>query len=289
MPNCPNCGSTNTKRNGLSISLIAQKQRYKCMECGHRFTESDDPAEGAMPSVLVMDIETLPIVAYTWGTWDVNINKEQIIKDWAVLSWSAKWLDDPRMMSDILTPAEIAKRDDKRIVKSLWQLFDDADVIIAQNGRKFDLPKMNTRFWIYRMPRPSSYKIIDTLDCAKRAFSMTYNSLDYLGEYLGLGRKLKTDFQLWIDCDNGDKDALARMREYNENDVTLLEEVYLRMRPYIPNHPSYAIYDKIVGVCPVCLDPNITEIGLYTANVRQYPEFRCGKCGSLWHSTKYVK
>jgi hypothetical protein len=171
----------------------------------------------------------------------------------------------------------------------MWKLFDDADIIIAQNGKKFDIPKMNTRFWKYGMPRPSSYKIIDTLDAARRAFGMTYNSLDYLGEYLGAGRKLKTEFDLWIKCDNGDKESLEKMQEYNENDVILLEEVYLKMRGWMPNHPKFTAYEKVEGVCPVCFDSNIKNIGLYTAVVKQYQEFRCSHCGSVWHNTKPEK
>jgi transposase-like protein len=286
--NCPSCGSDSIKKNGFSLSLIAPKQRYKCLECGRRFTD-DDLDEDRFPAVLLMDIETLPIKAYVWDVWGVDVRKEQIIEDWCVLCWSAKWLDDDRMITDCVTPAEAAKRNDKRVCQSMWRLFDDADVIIAQNGKKFDVPKLNTRWWKHNISRPSSYKIIDTLDAARRTFGMTYNSLDYLATYLGIGRKIKTDFELWANCDRGDKDALEKMQEYNENDVTLLENVYLKMRGWIPNHPNFTAYDKVKDVCPVCFDSNIKNIGLYTATVRQYKEWRCGKCGSLWHSTRCEK
>ena len=284
---CPNCGSERTKKAGFSFKLNGTRQRFKCHECQKDFYEGDVKEE--FPACLVMDIETLPIKAYTWGPWQQDIHKEQIIADWSVLCWSAKWLDDPRMITDCLTQKEALARDDRRICQSMWKLLDDSDVVIAQNGRRFDLPKLNTRFWKWKLGQPSSYKIIDTLDAAKRTFGMTYNSLDYLGEYLGAGRKLKTDFQLWIDCDHGNKDALARMSEYNQQDVILLEEVYLKMRGWIPNHPKFTTYAKIIGVCPVCMNDDIKNIGLYTANVKQYQEFRCGKCGSIWHNTRAEK
>ena len=236
-----------------------------------------------------MDIETLPIVAYTWETYNVNINKDQIIKDWSILCWSAKWLDDPRMITGCLTPKEVKTRNDKRICQIMWKLFDEADVIIAQNGRRFDIPKLNTRFWLHRMPQPSSYKIIDTLEAARKSFGMTFNSLDYLGRYLEVGGKLKTDFLLWKNCDRGDKDALARMSEYNQNDVMLLESVYMKMRNWIPGHPKFTVYNKVVGVCPVCLSSDISNVGLYTATVRQYMEWRCNGCGVIYHSTKPEK
>jgi transposase-like protein len=285
--NCPNCGSERVKKHGFNFGVSGAKQRYKCNECGRKFSEME--TQESFPAVLVMDIETLPMIGYIWSPWQQDVRKEQLIKDWCILSWAAKWLDDPRMMCDCLTPKEVVSRNDHRIVKSMWALMDDADVIIAQNGKKFDIPKLNTRFWKYQMPQPSSYKVIDTLDAARRAFGVTYNSLDYLGEYLGAGRKLKTEFQLWVDCDGGDRVALGKMREYNERDVTLLEDVYLKMRGWVPNHPKFQIYDKIIGVCPVCLDPNTKEIGLYTASVRQYPEYRCSHCGAIWHDTKAIK
>ena len=49
----------------------------------------------AGPRVLLFDIETAPILAHVWGLWDNNVALNQIIADWHVLSWSAKWLGDP--------------------------------------------------------------------------------------------------------------------------------------------------------------------------------------------------
>jgi transposase-like protein len=288
MKTCPYCGSTNICKKGVVHSITGDIQRYKCHDCGKRCTENTVTSVD-MPAVLVMDIETLPIKAYVWGPWEQNIQHNQVIEDWCVLCWSAKWLDDPRMIHDCLTPKEAVARNDLRIVKSMWKLFDDADIIIAQNGKKFDIPKMNTRFWKYQMDRPASYKIIDTLDTARRVFGMTWNNLDYLGEYLGLGKKVKTDFGLWVDCDHGDQEALKYMQRYNENDVTLLERIYLKMRGWMPGHPRFTTYEKVVGVCPVCMDANIRNIGLYTAVVRQYKEFRCEHCGAVWHNTKPEK
>ena len=244
--------------------------------------------ENEFPAVLFLDIETLPIIAYTWGTWGVDITNDKIIKDWCVLSFAAKWLDDDRIITDILTPHEIPPRNDKRLCQHVWRLLDDADIVIAQNGRRFDLPKLNGRMWKHGMGPPASYKIVDTMDAAKRTFGLTYNSLDFLGEYLGAGRKLKTEFKLWADCDRVDKDALERMSEYNQQDVFLLEAVYNKMRPWIPAHPRMTVYDKVVGVCPVCFGEYKT-IGLYTAAKKQYPEHRCLKCQAVWHDTKPVK
>ena len=34
-------------------------------------------------------------------------------------------------MGDVLTPEEIVKEDDCRIVKSLWNLINEADIVVA--------------------------------------------------------------------------------------------------------------------------------------------------------------
>ena len=266
------------KKHGLSPASV------KC-----KLTDmKNGDTENEFPAVLFLDIETLPIIAYTFETWGANITKDKIIKDWCVLSFAAKWLDDSRMITDILTLREIPPRDDKRLCQHVWRLLDDADIVIAQNGRKFDIPKLNGRMWKHGMGPPSSYKIVDTMESAKKTFGLTYNSLDFLGEYRGAGRKLKTEFDLWIKCDNGDKDSLVRMAEYNQRDVFLLEAVYNKMRPWIQNHPRMTIYDKVIGVCPVCFGEYKT-IGVYTAAQKQYAEHRCLKCGAIFHDTKPIK
>jgi transposase-like protein len=287
---CPKCGNSHVSHRGTRRG----KQRYQCQKCYKYFNgeiQSEKEINDNFPAVLVMDIETLPMIVYIWDTniYNVSVNKEQVIEDWTILCWSAKWLEDDRIISACLTSDEAKNRDDKRICDLMWKLFDDADVIIAHNGKRFDIPKLNTRWWKHKLQQPSSYKVIDTLEAARKAFSVTWNSLDYLGEYLGLGRKLKTEFGLWRECDHGDKKALVRMQEYNQTDVILLEDVYLKMRGWIPNHPKFTAYEKVIGVCPVCFSPNIKNIGYYQAPVQKYAEFRCEDCRAIWHNTKAEK
>jgi len=76
-------------------------------------------------------------------------------------------------MSDIVTSKEVVNEDDERIVNSLWKLFDEADIIIAHNGGNFDIPNMNTRFIVNKLPPPSAYQMIDTLKVARKGFGFT--------------------------------------------------------------------------------------------------------------------
>ncbi len=45
------------------------------------------------PIVLLLDIETAPIIGHVWGLWENNVGLNQIESDWHLLSWSAKYLE----------------------------------------------------------------------------------------------------------------------------------------------------------------------------------------------------
>ena len=124
------------------------------------------------PKILLFDIETTPVKAYVWRMWKENISNDQIIDNWCMISWAAKWLNDSEYKSDIVSVSEIKKRNDKRIVKSLYKLVDEADVVIAHAANRFDVKRMNTRFILNGLNRPSPYKVIDTLRIAKRYFEI---------------------------------------------------------------------------------------------------------------------
>ena len=111
-----------------------------------------------------------------------------------------------------MKPKEIQIRNDKRIVVGLWKMLDEADIIIGHNAKNFDVKKSNTRFIANGLTPPSPYQIIDTLEVSKKHFAFTSNRLDFLGEFLEGKGKIKTDFKLWRDCDNGHADAIDTMQ-----------------------------------------------------------------------------
>ncbi len=232
--------------------------------------------------VLIFDIETAPMKAYVWRMWKESVTLDQLISDWFVICWSAKWLGEETIMGDCLTPEEVKEENDKRIVEKLWKLFNEADVIIAHNIEKFDAPKMNVRFLHYDLVPPSPYRMVDTLKVAKKQFKFSSNKLDALAEFFGLPRKLETDFTLWKECLSGKKAALDYMFKYNKYDVALLEKVYLKLLPWIHNHPNMGVNsDKLV--CSSCGHTHLIplEDHYYQTQVGTYKVYRCEKCGAL--------
>ena len=182
----------------------------------------------------------------------------------------------------------------QQLVQSLADLLDEADISIAHNGINFDDRMANTFFITNGVDRPSPRKSIDTLRVARRKFRFPSNSLDDLGEYLGLGGKAETTYgSIWEDFISGDAEAAELMRRYNERDVELLEDIYLKLRPYIDNHPNMGQYLQKPGICPTCAKEN-TLIKRGTADRVNGPvqQWHCkparGGCGT-WAYERYVQ
>ena len=80
----------------------------------------------------------------------------------------------------------------------------------------------------------------------------------------------------------GDEQALIDMEVYNVGDVTLLEDVYLKLRPYVKPHPNIGLYiTEDVEACPSCGLDDLEKGGTYATSMNLYEAFRCRNCGSV--------
>lgn len=213
-------------------------------------------------------------------------NVIDVQKSWYILCFAYKWQGERKVHTKALPDYKKFKKDredDSALVKDLWRLYDEADVVIAHNGDKFDLRKSNARFVKYLLPPPSPYKTIDTLKIARQRFAFLSNRLNDLGAYLGVGRKLPhTGFHLWKSCMCGEAKAWERLRAYNARDVVLLERVYDRLKPWASSHPNLAALSE-KPCCPVCQSTKIQRRGYNLAKVKKTPRFQCISCGT-WFS-----
>ena len=236
--------------------------------------------------ILLFDIESAPMEVYVWQLFKNNyINPDNVIKDWSVLTWSAKWLFEPNVMSAKVSGQEAIDREDKSTVKKLWHLLDEANIIIAHNGARFDVRKMNARFALNGLTPPLPYRIIDTLKVARQQFAFSSYKLDYINKLFGLSEKSHPGWDVWKRCVHGDEEALREMNEYCDRDVMILEELYLQIRPWIKGHPNMGLYiDTDEKVCTHCGNENLTWGGAYTTGVGAYAAFRCNKCGAIGRS-----
>lgn len=154
----------------------------------------------------------------------------------------------------------------------------------------FDIPKANSRFIVHGLEPPSSYQVIDTLTIAKKQFGFSSNKLDALAGYFNIKTKLDTDFTLWAKCMDGDRDALNYMLKYNILDSEILEEVYIKLRPWVKAHPNSALYyNDNEQRCCNCGSSNVVKLDdkFYYTSVGKYEVYRC-ECGALSRGRKTV-
>jgi len=259
------------------VSKIVKK-RFK--DFGHYGKKQGVPEHiGRFPNIFVFDVETLPMEVFVFGLYKQRISHKAVKNDWCMLSWVGKWLFQDEVYSDCLTPEEARSRNDKRIATSIWQHIEQADVVIAHNGNRFDVKVLNARFFLNGLMRPSPYQVIDTLKITQNTFKFSSHKLDYISQIVFDKKKLETELDLWIRCTLGEQDALDYMLEYNIKDTLLLEEAYIMLRPWMKSHPNMAIYsDATESCCPVCMSNDYAESGQYVTPAGSYTSYRCNKC-----------
>jgi len=239
--------------------------------------------------VLLIDIETSPNLGYCWGKYEQDIITFE--REWNIISVSYKWLGEKETKVFALPDFELYKTDktsDKEIVRKIWDILDQAHIVVGQNLDKFDIRKINSRFIVNGLTPPSPYKTVDTLKIAKKYFGFNSNKLNDLGTYLGVGNKVNTGgFQLWLDCAAGKADAWKKMKAYNKQDVVLLEKVYLKMRPWLATHPNIGVLKPGFN-CHTCGSDKVQRRGYSFSKATKYQRFHCSSCGS-WSQGKMEK
>ncbi len=233
--------------------------------------------------VLFFDVETAPILGYVWGLFDQNVALNQVHTDWHLLSWSAKWLDskevlymDQRGVKDVTN--------DRKILEGLWKLLNSADIVVTQNGKKFDSKKVNARFIHHGMKPPSSYKHIDTLQIAKKHFGFTSNKLAYMTDklctkYKKLEHKKFPGFELWKECLKGNVVAWNEMRKYNKHDVLSLEELYSKLIAW-DSTVNFNLYHNSTMTFCSCGSQEWASNGFFYSSMGKFQRYRCKKCGA---------
>lgn len=235
------------------------------------------------PKVLLFDVETAPILAYVWSIWQQNVGLNQIHQDWHILSWSAKWLHEKDVMYQDQRHAKDVS-DDSKLLKGIWKLLDEADIVITQNGKAFDQKKLNARFIINGFQPPSSYKHIDTKLLAKKHFAFTSNKLEYMTDKLCKKyKKLKhtkfPGFSMWDECLKGNIKAWKEMEKYNKYDVLSLEELYSKLIPW-DSSVNFNLYSGNSPNRCKCGSKNFVRNGFFYTAVAKYQRYKCSRCGA---------
>lgn len=232
--------------------------------------------------ILLLDIETSPLLTYLWGIWNQNVNLNAIQSEWFIITWAAKWYGYEEILTGKLTKEEILEQNDFRILKEIWNLVNEAEIIITYNGDKFDMKRLNTRFLLHGLSKPLPYHSIDLLKEVRKNFNFTSNKLDYINKQLNIGRKVEHEgLELWLKCMRGEQQALNTMEVYNIGDVFILEELYNKLKSWIKGHP---VLHKESNKCPVCGSTKLIKKGTFGKTVK-HQIYRC-TCGAIIKENK---
>jgi hypothetical protein len=249
------------------------------------------------PAMLVIDIETTPNLVWTWGLWKQNaIDVEQY---WYMLSFAYAWYD---LRTDTIGPTDFVSifqdpdfepntPEDHYVVSRMWTLLDQADIVIGQNSKSFDVKKFSARAIINQFLPPSPYQQVDTKRAASEVGRFTSNSLKHLARELNISLKEENrGFPLWHGCMAGDEQMWEEMEAYNRQDVIATAELYTRLRPWMTgaNHPNLGLYIASEGmVCTRCGNKErdhdgegFQYRGNRVTNASLYKSVRCNKCGA---------
>lgn len=242
------------------------------------------------PRILYWDIETsLQLVTVFQLAHNDWIDPTAIVQERYVICASWRWDGESKVHSvSVLDKPTLYAKDpfnDKHVLQVLHKVLSEADVIVHHNGSSFDLPYVQTRMLIHGMSPLPPIVALDTYKTAKSRFYLNSNKLDYIAGLLGIGHKKETTKGLWMKILQGNRKAIKEMIVYNQRDVILLQKVFKRLAPYMPNHVNRELFGG-TG-CPYCGSHKIQSRGTCKAIGKVYKRFQCQAKGCFGWFREY--
>ena len=238
--------------------------------------------------LLLIDIETVPSLVYTWELHNAFIPVEFIVKPSTVLCFSAQWYNEVAQGVEFYS---VRKDGYNRMIRTAHKLLSAADAVVHYNGNRFDIPILNREFLKLGLPPPTPAYQLDLCQTVQTKFRMVSSKLAFVGPYLKIGEKVKHEGNdLWLGCMNNDPECWAKMETYNRQDTALLGGLYKKLLPWIDRHPNMGVFlqdgEKIV--CPKCGSEKVTQDfhGLRRCTTYSYRRYQCLDCGS-WMKARF--
>ncbi|MBD3293811.1 MAG: hypothetical protein GF393_12880 [Armatimonadia bacterium] len=234
--------------------------------------------------ILLIDIETAPHVVYAWGLFNQNLSPDKIAIPSYTMCWAARWVGEEEIVF-----SSLFEDGHETMIYKMYDLLDQADVVVHYNGKKFDIPTLNKEFTLLNLPPPHDYKEVDLYHLVRQRFRFASNKLDYIVQELGLGAKVKhKGMDLWTECMSGDPLAWSTMKSYNIQDVVILQNLYEYVLPWIKNHPNFGLFvdSPESPICPNCGSTHVIKSGYSYTSVGKYQRFQCKTCGKKSRARK---
>ena len=232
------------------------------------------------PRILFYDIETTPLKAYIWSLGKQVVRHTQLIDDsaqWGIICVTYCWNDGK--------PAQCIdwgyeEQNTARVVEEFDKIILSADHIIGKNNKRFDDKMINAaRLFADLPPLPRwMYQTDDLEQQMRRYLRLPSYSLDYISDQLGLGGKIKMEFQDWIDIvektDNGLK-AFNKMCKYGKKDVVDTRNLWNKLSTHF--EPKYR---PDVPCCSECRSFRRKKSGISYTKQGPKQRYKCLECGT---------
>lgn len=229
-----------------------------------------------MTRKLILDIETKPMTLRGFGLRDQNFSIDQIVDAGGMLSFAAQWEGERKVHFH-----SVWGDGERQLIRLAGQFLDEADAVIGWNSQKFDTRWIQGQQARFKFSRASPFANVDLMRSARRYFALPSYKLDFVANFLGLGRKLDTGgFSLWAGVMEGDDSARRLMQKYNIYDTKLTGEVFARMLAggWVHGLPNCAIHGDYT--CPSCGGTKLQARGYSHSKTRSYKRWQCGTCHS---------
>ncbi len=243
--------------------------------------------------VLLFDIETSYYVHTSWTKWTPGM---EVVKEKSIISIQYKWLGEKKVHTISLGDFPKAfKKDpwnDKYVIKAFLPIIEEADLIVAHNGDKFDMRFLRGRCLLHDYVLPKT-KTFDTLKACRKYFYLHSNRLGDIAKYLGLPNKGKTEMSWWHKILwESDEKALDKLVKYGAQDIVVLEAIYKKLLPHLTGgHPHMALLmgKEIDGLsCPSCASTSYRKHNKYYTDKKVYQRYMCKKCNATFTNKKSI-
>lgn len=191
-----------------------------------------------------------------------------------------KWLDDSKTHVLSITDSKSFKKDptnDLELLEKFRKIWEEADVVVAHYGKKFDVPYLNTRLLIHGKTRLPETPLVDTWATARYQLKLNSNRLDTLIAAVGCPvTKTHLSGPIWVKASAGDKNSIKYVVDHCKADVQALEYCYKKIKGLIVSHPTVA--DR-PNQCTTCQGETFRSLGVRRTATRVYRRFICTRCG----------
>lgn len=233
-------------------------------------------------NIITFDIETSPMLAYTFTARPDYIAPNQIVTPGGILcvAWQKIGQKTVHLLSEW-------KHGWLRMLDEIYEVLSTADALVTHNG-SFDLGWLETEFQRAGLPPLPPVNHIDLHQQVGKKSKRPHKKLNTIvRELLGDMKLSHAGFDLWRDTLDGKRQAQTLMGRYCQHDVRITSALFLHLLASgrIKHTLDLSGGDAFSEHCTVCGSRDLSMRGEHRTATRAYPRFQCDGCGAWGYLT----